>query len=195
MKPWSNASLRIVLLYVCGTLKSYFSADRVALFMRLKRGFLWGSYCVIVMMQRMRAFLEIVLCYFMRHWRSTSLEIILRYCYDAVKEGFSGDRIVLFLWGTKVTYFSGDRIALLLWGTEGVLLWGSYCAIGMRHWSISLGIVLRYLYEALKEYFSTDRIALFVRNPKRVLEILLLNYNLQMCCVLLVYTLLLTHVS
>ena len=52
-----------------------------------------------------------------------------------------------------------------------------------------------YLYEALKEYFSEGRIVLFVRNPKRLLEILLLNYNLQMCCALLVYNFLLTHIS
>ena len=61
----------------------------------------------------------------------------------------------------------------------------------LRYWYETLeyfsGDRTRYLYEALKEYFSRDRIALFVQNPKRLIEILLLNYNLQMCCFVSIY--------
>jgi ribosomal protein L39E len=154
MRLWRSTSLEIVFLYLCGALKEYLSGDLIALFILGIEGILlWRSYCVICI----------------RNWRNTSLEIVLRYLYEVLKEYFSGDRVALFILGIE---------GLLLWrsycviyrGSERVLLWRSYCAVYMRHWrSTSLEIVLLYLYEALKEYFSVDCNTLFIRAIEGIL--------------------------
>jgi len=63
-------------------MKEYFFGDHIALLVwGIEAVLLWRAKCVI----------------YIRHWRSTSLEIVLRYWYEALMVYFSGDRIALFI--------------------------------------------------------------------------------------------------